>query len=402
MKKLSATFLVLTFTGSLVIISCKKEVTVMNTVVNQHPVARAGTDTIIVLPVNIIKLDGSASSDPENKISAYTWTKISGPASFNIFDANAAQTRVTGLEMGVYLFELKVTDDAGLSTKDTVQTKVMGPPPACVDCRIVFVSNRDGNSEIYSCNTDGSNIHRLTNNAAADDHPAWSPDGTRIAFTSDRTGNPELYVMNADGSNVVRRTFSGSYSQNPAWSPDGTKIAYSALSNGSLNIWVVSAVSGSPSLLFEAPGYDDHPTWSPDGTKMALFSDWAAYDFVYDIYTINSDGTGFSALTGNIFNHVDYLHPSWSPAGTKLALTISQTTGIDQYYTQIGIMNPDGTDLTVIRSGATAAEWTRTSWSGDGSLIAYTSMGKDVSWVSANGSAWGTIITNGWNADWQH
>jgi Tol biopolymer transport system component len=329
------------------------------------------------------------------------WTKISGPSSFNISNANAIQTQVSNLVLGTYLFELRVTDAGGLFVKDTVQISVMNPPPDCTNCKIVFVSNRDGNSEIYTCNVDGSNISRLTNNAGIDDQPKWSPDGTQIAFISDRNGNPELYIMNADGSNVVRKTFSGSYS--PAWSPDGTKIAYSTLSNGSLNIWVVGASSGSPSLLFEAPGYDDHPAWSPDGNKIVLVSDWAAYDFVYDIYTINANGTGFTALTGNIFDHFDYLHPSWSPNGMKLAITISQTIGIDQYNTQVGVMNPDGTGLTAIR--ADAADWTRTSWSGNGTKIAYTSLvgsRSDVSWVSADGSAWGTIVTNGWNADWQH
>ena len=41
---------------------------------------------------------------------------------------------------------------------------------------------------------------RLTNNAAFDIEPSWSPDGTKIAFASDRDGNSEIYVMNADGS----------------------------------------------------------------------------------------------------------------------------------------------------------------------------------------------------------
>jgi TolB protein len=209
--------------------------------------------------------------------------------------------------------------------------------------------------------------------------------------------------MNADGSNLVRKTFSGSYSQHPAWSPDGTTIAYSTQSNGSQNIWVVSAVSGSPLLLFEAPGLDEHPTWSPDGKKIALVSDWAAYDFVYDIYTINADGTGFTALTGNIYDNIDYLNPSWSPGGSKLAMAIRQTTGINQYNTQVGIMNADGSGITVIRSGV--ATGTKTSWSGDGTKIAYTSLfgsRMDVSWVSADGSLGETIVTNGWNADWQH
>jgi TolB protein len=359
-----------------------------------------------MLPGNTVNLNGSLSFDPDNNITGYLWTKISGPSSFNITNANVEQTPVINLVQGVYLFELKVTDAGVLFDRDTIQITVMAvnQPPACTNCKIVFVSDRDGNAEIYSCNADGSNISRLTNNAGIDDQPAWSPDGSHIAFVSDRTGYREIYIMNADGSNVVRRTFSGGYSVNPAWSPDGARIAYSASSNGGGGIWVVGAVSGSPSVLFEEPGRIAYPSWSPDGTKLALVSDWFAYDFVYDIFTINADGTNFTALTDDIFDQIDYVHPSWSPGGTKLAVAIiNHWIGASQYNTQVGVMSGDGSGLTAIISGADSK--TRTSWSADGTKIAYTSLlgsRKDISWVSADGSASGTIVTNGWNADWQH
>src|SRR6187551_3737526 len=77
---------------------------------NHPPIANAGADQIITLPTNAVNLDGSASSDPENNITSYAWTKISGPASFNITNANIVQTQVTSLIEGVYQLELKVTD----------------------------------------------------------------------------------------------------------------------------------------------------------------------------------------------------------------------------------------------------------------------------------------------------
>ena len=67
--------------------------------------------------------------------------------------------------------------------------------------KIVFYSHRDGNWEIYTMNSDGSNQTRLTFNEAADSAPAWSPNGRQIAFDSNRDGNDEVYVMDADGKN---------------------------------------------------------------------------------------------------------------------------------------------------------------------------------------------------------
>ena len=66
-------------------------------------------------------------------------------------------------------------------------------------------------------------------------------------------------------------------------------------------------------------------------------------------------------------------------------------------------MNSDGSGITTIISGG--VKKTKISWSPDGTSIVYTSLlgsRKDISWVSADGSASGTIVTNGWNADWQH
>ena len=375
------------------------------------PVANAGVDITTFLPVNSITLNGSGSYDPDNNISSYLWTKISGPSSFSIANANAVQTQVTNLVQGVYQFELKVTDKTRLVDRDTVQVTVNAQstqsPPCTTNCgKIVFVSDRDGNNEIYTCNADGSNVSRLTNDAGADVDPAWSPDGTHIAFIR----NMNLFIMNADGSNVVQKTFTGD-AKNPSWSPDGTRIAFTdeiVEIDEANNYWnprivVMDLTNGAISELPNTDGSSVEPTpsWSPDGTRIAFNSDGNAYDFVSDIFTISPQGSGKTWLTPPLFSDNDYWKPSWSPDGTKLSVTIHPINASTQ--SSIGVMNADGTGLIIINTGVISTDYneTRTSWSPDGTLIAYTD-NNAIKWVAANGSASGIIITNGWDADWKH
>jgi len=68
--------------------------------------------------------------------------------------------------------------------------------------KIVFVSARDGNNEIYIMNIDGSEQENLTNNASADSYPNLSRDGAKIVFSTNRDGNYEIYIMNKDGTGL--------------------------------------------------------------------------------------------------------------------------------------------------------------------------------------------------------
>ncbi|MGQ9785320.1 MAG: nSTAND1 domain-containing NTPase [Anaerolineae bacterium] len=87
--------------------------------------------------------------------------------------------------------------------------------------RIAFESNRDGNTEIYVMNADGSNQRNVSNFPGAADHgPVWSPDGRQIMFYSNRTGNWDIFVMSSDGRNVVNLTNTPDVDeQEPFWRP---------------------------------------------------------------------------------------------------------------------------------------------------------------------------------------
>jgi len=96
---------------------------------NQPPVANAGPDKYIVLPANSITLDGSGSSDPDGSIASYLWTKLTGGAA-TITSSTSVTTTVTGLVNGHYTFQLKVTDNGGAFTYDTMALYVNQKPTA--------------------------------------------------------------------------------------------------------------------------------------------------------------------------------------------------------------------------------------------------------------------------------
>jgi Tol biopolymer transport system component len=178
--------------------------------------------------------------------------------------------------------------------------------------QIAFVSDRDGNQEIYRMNADGSEQVNLSRSLAADWFPAWSPEGSRIAFVSDRDGQPAVYVMNADGTGQARLSdLDGLY---PAWSPDGQRIAFFAAAGE--NLWQLVTVDMAGSgrqALTEPARYDGFPAWSPDGRQLAFNCYRGSSD---EICVVNADGSGLAQLTG--WRAVDD-YPAWSPDGRWIA-----------------------------------------------------------------------------------
>lgn len=190
--------------------------------------------------------------------------------------------------------------------------------------KIVFISNRDDNGEIYVMNVDGSQPVRLTFNAALDHLPSWSPDGSKIVFTTERDGNSEIYVMTADGSNQTNLTNNVGYDALPEWSPDGAKIAYCHIVSGQGEIFVMNSDGSNQTNLTNSSAQDCSPDWSPDGTKIAFSSTPSG-----SIIIMNANGTNPVAIaTGD--------SPAWAPDGTKIAFRV----GGNEIYS----MNPDGSN----------------------------------------------------------
>lgn len=150
--------------------------------------------------------------------------------------------------------------------------------------RIVFISDRDGNWQIYVMNTDGSNVTRLTNLPGIKESPVFSPDGGRIAFVSYVEGSDQIFVMNMDGSNVIRLTNPPGENGEPTFSPDGRRIAFSSFASGlsgyqmsTHQIYVMNVDGSNVTRLTNDPQGTGSPSFSPTGQRIAFTGDNQIY-----------------------------------------------------------------------------------------------------------------------------
>jgi TolB protein len=189
--------------------------------------------------------------------------------------------------------------------------------------------------DIYTANTDGSDLHRLTNYGVYTAEGVISPDGRKVVFTSLKGGDLDIYTMNIDGSDVRQLTTTPGYDGGPWWSPDGSKIAYrawhptdTALVNyrellaqrlvrpNRMELWVMNADGSNQHQITQLGGANFGPSWTPDGKRLIFSSNYKQpRSGNFDLYLINLDGSGLEQVTTE--ESFDGF-PMFSPDGTKL------------------------------------------------------------------------------------
>ncbi|MEZ2443159.1 PKD domain-containing protein [Chitinophaga sp. RCC_12] len=166
-------------------------ITVTAAPVNNPPVAVAGNDIQIQLPVSSAALDGSASTDADGQIVTWLWEKTAGPAGGNLSATNAAKTNVTNLQAGTYTFRLTVTDNDGATSNATVNITVSAAP---VNKPPVAVAGND------------IQIQLPVSSAALDGSASTDADGQIVTWLWEKTAGPaggNLSATNAAKTNVT-------------------------------------------------------------------------------------------------------------------------------------------------------------------------------------------------------
>ncbi|MBV2119847.1 MAG: hypothetical protein KUF74_00170 [Candidatus Thiodiazotropha sp. (ex Ctena orbiculata)] len=196
--------------------------------------------------------------------------------------------------------------------------------------------------DIYRANADGSGLTALTDNPKYDAEPIVSADGKWIVFGSQREGDFDIYRMDVDGSNVQRLTDTEGYDGGPWFSPDSTKIVWRAwhptsaaekaqwqenmkqdyVQSTPLDIWVMNADGSNKIRLTDNGATNWAPSWHPDGKRIIFSSnmddwrdDYKTYGHNFELYLINSDGSGLERIT---YNKIFDSFPMFSPNGKKI------------------------------------------------------------------------------------
>ena len=150
----------------------------------------------------------------------------------------------------------------------------------------------------------------VTNFAGVEGQPSLSPDGRSVAFVSNRDGQWDIYVGLVTGGGLVRLTSDPNIEIRPRWSPDGTKLLYSRLNESGLqDIWVTPAFPGNARRI--VPNAFS-PTWSVDGRQIA-------YSSSNTIWICDADGANARPLTKLEPSPIFHDQPVFARSGRSVA-----------------------------------------------------------------------------------
>jgi Tol biopolymer transport system component len=196
----------------------------------------------------------------------------------------------------------------------------------------ITYSHRDlyySNAEVVGMTADGSTKVNLTHDSSYDYALGWSPDGSRLLVVSDRTGNQDIYTLDSNSVVLTNLTQHAGNDVSGVWFPDGQRIAFLSDrdGDGGWELYVMTADGSGQTRLTNDSALVTYPIVSPDGTRLIFSSNHGG---TWHAYRMNVDGTGRVPLTSGSGPSFAL---AWSPLGNLVALSDSG---------HLFLANPDG------------------------------------------------------------
>ncbi|MDE0186179.1 MAG: hypothetical protein OXP71_12130 [Candidatus Poribacteria bacterium] len=233
--------------------------------------------------------------------------------------------------------------------------------------QILFVSDRDGNSEIYRY-FPGGRPKRLTFDEGPDGHPALSPNGKSMAYVTTINRVSQIAVLDFNTGKRRQLTFSPKNDVHPTWSPDGRRIAFSSNRDGDFDIYIMNRNgTNAINMTDNSPLHDGSPHWSPASQKIVFTSERDRLA-PKEVYVLDSQaGNRRRLITSSSFA----FNPKWSPNGSLIAYYSTDMSDTSPSTTLLWRVKPDGTELEVLV--AEGESNSHPKFSPDGSSIAFVS-----------------------------
>ena len=230
--------------------------------------------------------------------------------------------------------------------------------------RIAFLSNRDGNVEVYVgvASEDAPVFYRITNSEFDESQVSWSADGNRLAYTSeDHDGRRTVQHVALSELVPTAVVFGSEGETDAAWSPTDNLIVFAKLKDNGESDGIFLRDPSNVNIVQLTAGPHHFPSWSPDGKRIAYIS--TQNDGQQDIYIINVSALGPTSEPLRITqDSADDYNLAWSRDGSRIAF-ISNRSGNADVYT----IAPDGSGLTMITQNA--VDELSVVWGPDGSVV---------------------------------
>jgi TolB protein len=168
---------------------------------------------------------------------------------------------VKGRGMQIFIADADGGNQRSLTGLNTIDAEPKVNPKT--GAQIVFVSGRSGREQIYSMNTDGADVERISDGTGEASNPSWHPNGQLIAFAWTRgyaAGAWNIFVMNIATRQYLQLTHDAGKNENPVWAPDGRHIVFMSTRSGRSQVWSMLADGTEPRQL-TSEGSNGTPVW---------------------------------------------------------------------------------------------------------------------------------------------